>query len=66
MYTARACPVASILIWRSATASEWNAGNSEKNVAFTIRGELIRVISVRDMTRFERRIYEEAIQDDKA
>jgi len=34
-------------------------------VAFTIRGELIRVISVRDMTRSERRIYEEAIQDDE-
>jgi uncharacterized DUF497 family protein len=35
-------------------------------VAFTVRGELIRVISVRDMTRSERKAYEEAIQSDEA
>jgi hypothetical protein len=35
-------------------------------VVFTIRGELIRIISVRDMTRSERRHYEEAIQTDEA
>jgi uncharacterized protein len=34
-------------------------------IAFTIRGELIRVISVRDMTRSERKCYEEAIQSDE-
>lgn len=34
-------------------------------VAFTIRGKLIRVISARDQSRQERRIYEEAKGDPK-
>ena len=29
-------------------------------IVFTLRGELVRVISVRDMSRKERKIYEEA------
>jgi len=35
-------------------------------VAFTVRGVLIRVISVRAMTPSERKVYEEAIQSDQA
>jgi uncharacterized DUF497 family protein len=48
---------------RFAALGKTNLGR-RLGIVFTIRGTLVRVISARDMSRTERRVYEEKSQED--
>ena len=44
----------------------WSAAGRRLTIVFTVRGSLLRVISARDMSRRERRIYERPKEKDES